>query len=105
MSLQEYGYTLVFKPTFKNKDGKIKGNCDAELVLQAMIDIEKYDQAMLVTGDGDFYCLAKYLREKGKLKCVLAPNMFKYSGLLKKAAGTHLVFMNNLQNKLEFKRS
>lgn len=38
--------------TFKNEDGYIKGNCDAELVLQAMIDLEN---------------LVKYLDEQGKL--------------------------------------
>ena len=37
-SLQNYGYILVFKPVMYRKDGKPKGNVDAELVLQAMID-------------------------------------------------------------------
>ena len=36
--LQEEGFILVFKPTLKYKDGTVKGNCDAELVLQAMIE-------------------------------------------------------------------
>lgn len=30
---QEQGYTLIFKPTIPDGNGKIKGNCDAELVL------------------------------------------------------------------------
>lgn len=101
-SLQSYGYILIFKPTFRNADGKIKGNCDAELVLQAMIDFAAYEKTVIVSGDGDFHCLIKYLREKNKLKIVLAPDMDKYSGLLKKAAGTNLAFMNDLKNKLEY---
>lgn len=101
-SLQSYGYILIFKPTFRNADGKIKGNCDAELVLQAMIDFAAYEKTVIVSGDGDFHCLIKYLREKNKLKNVLAPDMDKYSGLLKKAAGTNLAFMNDLKNKLEY---
>lgn len=101
-SLQSYGYILIFKPTFRNADGKIKGNCDAELVLQAMIDFGQYEKAVIVSGDGDFHCLIKYLREKNKLKIVLAPDIAKYSGLLKKAAGTNLAFMNDLKNKLEY---
>lgn len=28
-SLQKYGYVLIFKPTLKYKDGRVKGNCDA----------------------------------------------------------------------------
>jgi hypothetical protein len=47
----------------------------------------------------------KYLREKDKLQTVLAPNIKKYSGLLKKAAGSHLAFMNDLRNKLEYIKS
>ena len=83
-SLQEAGYILIFKPTFKNKEGKLKGNCDAELVLQALIDINKYEKAVIVSGDGDFYCLIKYLREKNKLLMVVVPNKEKYSALIKK---------------------
>jgi uncharacterized LabA/DUF88 family protein len=101
-SLQSYGYILIFKPTFRNSDGKIKGNCDAELVLQAMIDFGQYEKAVIVSGDGDFHCLIKYLNEKGKLKTVLVPDRDKYSGLLKKAARTNLTAMNDLQNKLEY---
>ncbi len=100
-SLQQYGYILIFKPTFKNSDGKIKGNCDAELVLQAMIDFEHYEKAVIVSGDGDFHCLVKYLKEKGKLQTVLVPDKNKYSSLLIKASN-NIAFMNELKNKLEF---
>lgn len=67
-SLQEKGYILIFKPTLVYKDGSTKGNCDAELVLQAMIDFKDYDKAILVTGDGDFFCLVDYLIKQKKLK-------------------------------------
>jgi len=103
-SLQSYGYVLIFKPTFRDKDGKIKGNCDAELVLQAMIDLNEYHQAVIVTGDGDFACLVRYLRKIDKLLCVLVPNMYKYSGLLKKSGSKNLAFMNDLRGKLGYKR-
>ncbi len=102
-SLQSYGYILIFKPTLKYKDGKIKGNCDAELVMQAMIEYDKYDKAVIITGDGDFYCLVKYLYQQDKLRYVLVPNQHKYSALLKKSAKEKLLFMNNLRGKLEYK--
>ena len=57
-------FFVSFKPTLEYKDGTTKGNCDAELVLQAMIEYLNYDKAVIVTGDGDFYCLVKYLVEK-----------------------------------------
>src|SRR3989338_5211141 len=57
--LQDAGFLCIFKPTLIYKDGATKGNCDAELVLQAMIDYSNCDKAVIVTGDGDFHCLAK----------------------------------------------
>lgn len=103
-SLQKYGYVLIFKPTLKYKDGKIKGNCDAELVLQAMIDYALYDKAIIVSGDGDFHCLIHYLSQQDKLEKVLIPNKFSYSALLKKFTGKKIAFINDLKDKLEYKK-
>lgn len=103
LSLQKSGYILIFKEILKGKDGFIKGNCDAELVLQAMIDYEKYKKAVIVSGDGDFACLVRHLKKQGKLAKVLVPNVRKYSALLKKAAeNEHLDCMNNLRFKLAY---
>jgi uncharacterized LabA/DUF88 family protein len=82
-ALQSDGFLLIFRPTLTYKDGTIKGNCDAELVLNAMIEYKNYDQAVIVTGDGDFQCLVKYFKEQNKLKTLLVPNMNRYSALLK----------------------
>ena len=103
--LQEAGFICIFKPTLKYKDGHTKGNCDAELVLQAMIEYPNYDKTVLVTGGGDFYCLAKYLIGKDKLEVLLVPNRDKFSALLRfKICCPFLRFMNNLRNKLEYKK-
>ena len=103
-SLQEAGYVLIFKPTLLNGEGEVKGNVDADLVLQAMIDYGKYDKAVIVTSDGDFYCLVKYLYKNKKLKFVMSPYVKTCSILLKKTAKEKIVFMNNLKNKLEYKK-
>lgn len=100
---QKTGYTLIFKPTLPNKDGGIKGNCDAELVLQAMIDINDYKKAVIVTGDGDFQCLIKYLRKIDKLGYVISPNRKWCSILLKREAREHHVFIEEMRLKLELK--
>ncbi|MFZ2681814.1 MAG: NYN domain-containing protein [Patescibacteria group bacterium] len=104
-ALQDAGFVCVFKPTLTYKDGTTKGNCDAELVLQAMIDFAEYDQAVLVSGDGDFYCLAKHLIEQNKLAALLIPNKFKFSALLKFVViRPFLRFMNDLERKLAYKK-
>ena len=103
-SLQKAGFILVFKETLKYSNGTIKGNVDAELVLQAMIDFHSYEKAIIVSGDGDFSCLVKYLKNKNKLEKVLVPNISRYSALIKKAAFHHLDFLSNLKKKLEYKK-
>ncbi len=104
-SLQEAGFICIFRPTLKYKDGSTKGNCDAELVLQAMIEYQNYDKALIITGDGDFYCLAKYLEENYKLEALLIPNRLKFSALLKlKVFRPFLRFMNDLEGLLAYKK-
>lgn len=102
--LQEAGFICIFRPTLTYRDGTTKGNCDAELVLQAMIEFENYDQAVLVSGDGDFQCLAKYLHEQDKLAALLIPNQGKFSALLKfDFLKPYHRFVSDLQAKLEYK--
>lgn len=100
--LQEDGYILIFKPTLLLPKGKVKGNVDAELVLHSVIEMPNYDKAFVVTGDGDFYCLAEYLIKKDKLLKLMVPNRDSYSSLLRKFS-PFIVFMNNLKTKLEYK--
>src|SRR3989338_4131149 len=84
-SLQKAGYILVFKPVFSDENGDVKGNFDADLVLQAMIEYSNYDKAIIVSSDGDFYSLVKYLYERKKLKFVVSPYVKTCSKLLKKS--------------------
>ena len=96
--LHEAGYLIVLKPTFdmtkprpenSEKSGKkdktedekhVKGNIDADLVLWAMKEVNNYDKALIVSGDGDFYTLVEYLKENNKLLKLLAPSGY-YSNL------------------------
>ena len=100
ISLQKDGYILIFKPTLRLPDGRVKGNVDAELVLHAMIEYDNYDKALIVTGDGDFYCLVDYLVKKDKLLKLMVPNRNKFSSLFRKMM-PHIIFMNNLRGMLE----
>ena len=96
---KKFGYLLVFKPTLAS--GVIKGNVDAEIILHAMIERDNYDKAVLVSGDGDFYCLVEYLIKKRKLLRLLVPNLYSYSSLLKRFM-KYIDFMNGLRNKLAY---
>ncbi|MFA6423294.1 MAG: NYN domain-containing protein [Patescibacteria group bacterium] len=103
-NLKRSGYNLIFKPTLEfKKDKKVqtKGNVDAELVLHTMIELNNFDKAVIISGDGDFHCLIEYLLRKNKLKCVIVPNFYKFSALLRKFM-KYLYFLNKLKNKLEY---
>jgi uncharacterized LabA/DUF88 family protein len=99
-NLQEAGFVCIFKPVLVHRDGTVKGNVDAELVLHAMIKYPDFDNAVIISGDGDFYCLVRYLLKKDKLEMVLVPDRNHYSALLKRFAGKHICFMNDLKNKI-----
>jgi len=100
-NLQKQDYILIFKPTLKLPDKTVKGNVDAELVLQAMIEYDNYDKAVIATGDGDFHCLVDYLEKQKKLERLVIPDKHKYSSLLRKF-GPKILFLNDLKDKLKY---
>ena len=100
--LKKSDYNIIFKPVLKSsrhKKAKVKGNVDAELVLYTMIEFPNYDRAIIVSGDGDFYCLADYLVKKNKLGKIIVPNS-KYSSLLRRF-GSFIVNVNLFRGKVE----
>lgn len=102
-ALQDFGYHLVFKPTLATKQGEVKGNVDAEMVLYALTQINQYDQAVIVSGDGDFFTLVQYLKSQGKLKALLVPNEKAYSNLYD-TLDIRTDFVDDLRQKLEYKK-
>lgn len=100
------GYVCIFKPTLELRNGKVKGNVDAELVLHTMIQFNNFDKAVIVSGDGDFYCLVEYLLQENRLEILVVPDDQRYSGLFKKLSHPDkniFEFLNRKKNKLELK--
>lgn len=97
--LKSEGYEMVYKQTHY-VNGRIKGNIDSELVLKCMTQYRVYREAILITSDGDFACLAEYLRLKNKLRAVIATTKDKCSHLLEQASGTHICYVDALEKKL-----
>ncbi|MCL4419367.1 NYN domain-containing protein [Patescibacteria group bacterium] len=102
-NLQQMGYIIILKPTMELPDKSVKGNVDAELVLHTMIQYKNYERAIIVSGDGDFFCLVEYLESKKKLFRVFAPNKH-YSRLFKKYS-SFVVRMDWLRGSLEYKKT
>ena len=98
-SLQQKGFIVILKPTMELPDKSVKGNVDAELVLHTMIQYPNYDKAMIVSGDGDFFCLIEYLVQRKKLLHLLTPNK-NYSKLFKPYSG-FIIRVDQLKGSLE----
>lgn len=104
-ALKSYGYELIYKPTVSDKFGKTKGNVDAELVLHSSaIQYKNYDKAVIVSGDGDFYCLHEFLITNHKLKSIIIPNKKSESSLLTKFQNYKLFLIHD-RDKIEWKEN
>ncbi len=101
--LQSCGYILVFKQTVSVGE-KIKGNCDAELVLKTVSDFytKSFSKCVLITGDGDFGCLVEFLKENKVIETVLSPDENKCSILLRNK-NIEITFLNELYHKFSSK--
>jgi len=100
--LQEAGFTLIFKETTYNGRGKVKGNCDADLVLKAVVDYyeKQFKKAIIVASDGDYAGLVNFFKKKRALLSLVSPNN-KCSFLLRKL-NIPLVYLDTQRDKLNY---
>lgn len=102
--LQEQGYTLVFKDVIYDGNGKAKGNCDADLVVTAMQDAyeNKFGTAILVSSDGDYAPLVKFLLTKEKMLAVISPYETAKCSVLLKRTGVKIAYIKDQKSILQF---
>jgi uncharacterized LabA/DUF88 family protein len=102
--LQECGFTLVFKEVIYDGAGKPKGNCDADLVLQATKDTfeNNFNKAILVSSDGDYASLIKFLGER--LEIILSPAIEKKCSVLLKRTGAPIAYINDQEKILRVRK-
>ena len=70
IKIEKFGYKLALKPvkTFYDADGlpMRKANCDVDMAFCLMRDHNEFERAMVLSGDGDFLPVLKFLRENKK---------------------------------------
>jgi len=70
LKLNQFGFELWLKPIkrYPQDDGseKSKSNCDVDMAFLLMREKEKFDNAIIISGDGDFLPVFKHLRKEGK---------------------------------------
>lgn len=75
--LQKAGFIVIFREHYASMTGDKKWNVDTDLVfevLRCMIDRQDRDQMVLVSWDGDYIKLVKYLIKHKRLAKILFPN-------------------------------
>ena len=104
--LQEAGFTLIFKEVIYDGHGKPKGNCDADLVLRVTCDTyeNKFEKAVVVSSDGDYAGLVKFLKERGKLKVMLSPHTKDFCSILLKRTGVRIAYLDDQKQILKSRK-
>lgn len=76
IKLEEFGYKLCLKPVklYEQEDGttKRKANCDVDMAFYLMKEKNNFEKAVILSGDGDFLPVLKYLKKEGKEIILLA---------------------------------
>ncbi len=102
-SLQEAGFTLAFKDVLY-QNGRPKGNCDSDLLMQATSDFYEGDlnKAIIVASDGDYAPLVKLLHTRGALEIILSPALAEKCSVLLKRTNAPIAYINDQRSILEF---
>ena len=107
--IQTAGFILVFREHSQSMIGKKKGNVDTDIVFTVMskiADKEQFDNVVLVSGDGDYYKMVKYLIEKERFAKLLAPIRHSTSSLYRPFTPKYVDFLDNtgVKKMIEYKK-
>ncbi|MFZ5366357.1 MAG: NYN domain-containing protein [Patescibacteria group bacterium] len=103
--LAEFGYNLRLKPVkiYRDEEGKTikKANCDVDMTFDLMRLFKEYLGVLILSGDGDFAVVLKYLKEKGKKVTILARGE-RTAREIRQLVGGDFRDFSKLRTKLEF---
>jgi uncharacterized LabA/DUF88 family protein len=104
IKIEKFGYKLILKPvkTFFDLEGLPirKANCDVDMSFCLMRDFDNFDRVLILSGDGDFLPVLKYLRESKKEVLILA-RANRTAREVKKFAGDKFLDFNYLRECLK----
>ena len=97
-AIQRAGFILKFREHSSAMLSAKKGNVDIEIVFDIMKKLyQKYEfeKVVLVSGDGDYFRLVRFLIEEGKFKKILFPDSATASSLYKQLGSEHFAGLDN----------
>jgi len=105
LKLKKFGYELCLKPVklYEQGDGstKRKANCDVDMAFHMMKEIDKFDRAIVLSGDGDFLPVLKHIKSKGKEVVILARGI-RTAKEIKQFAGAQFRDFTRLESRIKF---
>jgi len=107
LNLEKFGYRLRLKPVkiFTDLEGNTtkKANCDVDMTFDLMRYINDYFGVLILSGDGDFTVVLKYLKDMGKDVKILARGE-RTAREIRQLAGSEFRDFNYLREILKYKK-
>ena len=107
-TLRNAGFKPVFKEHRKESLSEKRGNIDVDLVFEVLHKLleepDAFEKVVIVSGDGDYIKLVKYLIEKNRFEKILFPNEKKCSSLYKQLGDQWHAGIEKSRKLLEYKK-
>ncbi|MBI2024648.1 MAG: NYN domain-containing protein [Candidatus Harrisonbacteria bacterium] len=104
--LEKFGYRLFLKPVklYTQEDGstKRKANCDVDMAFHLMKEKDNFERIVILSGDGDFLPVLKYLRADKKEVIILGRGA-RTAKEIKQFAGSEFRDFEYLRERLKMK--
>ena len=107
--IEEAGFILIFREHAQGLKSAKKGNVDTDIVFHLMRSIaekERYNKAVLVSGDGDYWKTVEYFISKNRFLKLLAPCRKNMSSLYRtKMPDSYCAFLDEEATKRKIKNA
>ena len=100
--LTDFGYKLRLVPVKIFSDGHKKADVDSRMTFEIIKLDKKFDKAIIMTGDGDYYWVLEYLIKTKKMVKLISHNR-NTARELKKLFGKDFVDMEDIRYQIERK--
>ena len=105
--LEEFGYKLFLKPVklYEQDDGttKRKANCDVDMAFHLMKEKDNFDRVVVLSGDGDFLPVLKYLRHTEKKEVIILGRGHRTAREIKQFAGSNFKDFEYLREQIKIR--
>lgn len=107
--LENFNYKLYIKPVkiYRKPAGSLekKANCDADMTFWLMKEKENFERVIILSGDGDFLPVLKYLQNEQKKKVNILARAGRTAREIRQFAGNNFKDFEYLKYLLKMKRT